>query len=52
MKVLILSCGTGGGHNSAALAVQENLKEKNVVFMSKDFDDIMNLLKNITGGTH
>ena len=27
-KVLILSCGTGGGHNSAALAVQENLIEK------------------------
>jgi len=30
MKVLILSCGTGGGHNSAALALQENLRSKDV----------------------
>lgn len=29
-KVLILSCGTGGGHNSAALAIQENLIQKGV----------------------
>lgn len=29
-KVLILSCGTGGGHNSAALAIQESLKEKGI----------------------
>lgn len=29
-KVLILSCGTGGGHNSAARAVREYLLEKNV----------------------
>ena len=29
-KVLILSCGTGGGHNSAALAIQENLIEKGI----------------------
>lgn len=27
-KILILSCGTGGGHNSAALAIQESLKQK------------------------
>lgn len=27
MKVLILSCSTGQGHNSAALAVYENLKQ-------------------------
>lgn len=26
MKVLILSCGTGQGHNSAARAVEEALK--------------------------
>ena len=25
MKVLVLSCGTGGGHNSAAKAVVEEL---------------------------
>lgn len=30
MKVLILSCNTGQGHNSAALAVCENLKKHNV----------------------
>lgn len=30
MKVLILSCGTGGGHNSAALAVQEDLQSKGI----------------------
>ncbi len=29
-KVLILSCGTGGGHNSAALAIQKNLNEKGI----------------------
>lgn len=29
-KVLILSCGTGGGHNSAALAIQESLNEKGI----------------------
>ena len=28
MKILILSCNTGGGHNSAALAVQEALHER------------------------
>ena len=30
MKVLILSCNTGQGHNSAALAVYENLKSHQV----------------------
>ncbi len=29
MKILILSCGTGDGHNSAAKAVYDNLKGKN-----------------------
>ena len=29
MKILILSCGTGEGHNSAAKAVYDNLKGKN-----------------------
>ena len=29
-KVLILSCGTGGGHNSAAKAIQENLIDSGI----------------------
>ena len=29
-KILILSCGTGGEHNSAAKAIQENLIEKGI----------------------
>lgn len=29
-KVLILSCGTGGGHNSAAHAIQENLQDRGI----------------------
>lgn len=29
-KVLILSCGTGGGHNSAARAIQENMNENGI----------------------
>lgn len=40
-KVLILSCGTGGGHNSAALAIQENLKEKKV---QADFIEYLNII--------
>ena len=30
MKILVLSCGTGGGHNSAARAIIEELRENNV----------------------
>lgn len=30
MKVLILSCGTGEGHNSAARAVEESLLKRNI----------------------
>jgi len=30
MKVLILSCSTGGGHDSAARAIMENLKDYNI----------------------
>ena len=30
MDALILSCGTGGGHNSAALAVKEALERRGV----------------------
>ena len=46
-KVLILSCGTGGGHNSAALAVQENLIEKGICADFVEYLDIINQkLKN------
>lgn len=30
MRALILTCGTGGGHNSAALAVFEEMKKQNI----------------------
>lgn len=30
IKVLVLSCGTGGGHNMAALAVQEGLRDNGI----------------------
>ena len=41
-KVLILSCGTGGGHNSAARAIQENLIEKGVQADFVEYLDIIN----------
>ena len=40
-KVLILSCGTGGGHNSAAKAIQENLLEKG---MQADFIEYLDII--------
>lgn len=42
IKVLILSCGTGGGHNSAALAVREILKEKGITADFIEYLDIIN----------
>lgn len=36
-----MSCGTGGGHNSAALAVQENLREKGV---QADFIEYLSII--------
>lgn len=46
-KVLILSCGTGGGHNSAALAVQENLQDRGIKADFIEYLDIINeRLKN------
>lgn len=46
-KVLILSCGTRGRHNSAALAVQENLIEKGICADFVEYLDIINpKLKN------
>ncbi len=38
MKILILSCNTGGGHNSAAKAIKEALEEKHQIC------DIMDVL--------
>lgn len=50
IKVLILSCGTGGGHNSAALAVQENLKDKGITADFIEYLDIIN--KKIKNGVN
>ena len=41
-KVLILSCGTGGGHNSAAKAIKENLEEKGLYVDFVEYLDIVN----------
>lgn len=41
-KVLVLSCGTGGGHNSAAKAIVENLKEKGIQADFSEYMDIVN----------
>lgn len=40
-KVLILSCGTGGGHNSAAKAIQKSLIHKGV---KADFLEYLNII--------
>ena len=41
-KILILSCGTGGGHNSAAKAIQENLIERGINVDFIEYLDIIN----------
>lgn len=41
-KVLILSCGTGGGHNSAAKAIQEQLQEKGITSDFIEYLEIIN----------
>lgn len=43
MKVLVLSCGTGGGHNSAAKAVVEGLIANNVQANFKEYLEIINV---------
>ncbi len=43
MKVLVLSCGTGGGHNSAAKAVVEGLIANNVQADFKEYLEIINV---------
>ena len=42
MKVLILSCSTGGGHNTCAKYVKEELEDNNIKCTFKDFYDIVN----------
>ena len=42
MKILLLSCSTGGGHNSCARYIEEELKENNIECEFKDFYDIVN----------
>jgi len=42
MKVLVLSCGTGGGHNAAALAINEELNKRNIESNFKEYLDIIN----------
>ena len=37
MKVLILSCSTGEGHNSAAQAIYKEFKAENDEVIKKDF---------------
>lgn len=42
MKILILSCSTGGGHNSCAMHIANELKANNIECTFKDFFDIVN----------
>ena len=41
-KVLILSCGTGGGHNTAAKAIQEELIARGIKTDFKEYLEIIN----------
>ena len=41
-KILILSCGTGGGHNSAAKAIQESLLDRGINADFKEYLEIIN----------
>lgn len=43
MKVLILSCSTGGGHNSCARYILQELQENNIEAIYQDFYDIVNI---------
>ncbi len=42
MKVLILSCPTGGGHNTCAKYIKEELEDNNIKCDFVDFYDIVN----------
>ena len=41
MKVLILSCSTGGGHNACGHYIEEELKDNNIECEFRDFFDIV-----------
>ena len=41
-KVLVLSCGTGGGHNSAARAIVDRLNKDNCKAVFSEYLDIVN----------
>ena len=41
-KVLVLSCGTGGGHNSAAMAVTEELNSRGIEANFMEYLEITN----------
>ena len=41
MKVLILSCSTGGGHNSCGHYIEEALKDNNIECEFRVFFDIV-----------
>lgn len=42
MKVLIISCNTGGGHNSCAKYIEDELKANNIECCREDFHKIVN----------
>lgn len=42
MKVLVLSCSTGGGHNSCARYIKDELSVNGIKAVFKDFYDIVN----------
>ena len=42
MKILVLSCGTGGGHNSAAKAIVDELNRHNATADFIEYLDIIN----------
>ena len=50
LKILILSCGTGGGHNSAALAIREAFLERGITADFIEYLEIIN--KRIKNGVN
>ena len=47
MKVLILSCSTGGGHNSCARYIEEELKANNQMEWVRCMNSIKNRAEEI-----
>ena len=46
MEALILSCGTGGGHNAAGAAIAEELKKQHQVEVQKNKIVLGDAIKN------